>query len=150
MLKMPSLSQRRGFTLIEILIVVAIIGILASVVLVGLGPVQQKGRDARRISDLKQIQTGLELYFAKNGVYPTGPFADWSAFQAALIGAGVGVTNVPQDPSTASTYNYGTTGGTTYTLSTTLEDTGNPALNNDIDGVSDGLGCADPVYCVQL
>src|ERR1035441_6676978 len=72
-----------GFTLIEILIVVAIIAILASVVLVGLGPTQQAGRDARRISDLNEAQNGLELYYNKCGYYP-GPTnaaacAAWSA-----------------------------------------------------------------------
>ena len=45
---------RKGFTLIEILVVVAIISILASVVLVGLGPTRKIGRDARRISDLPE------------------------------------------------------------------------------------------------
>ena len=64
-------KSQQGFTLIEILIVVAIIAILASVVLVGLGPTQAQGRDARRISDLREVQTGLELYYNKNGVYPT-------------------------------------------------------------------------------
>ena len=63
-------NQRKGFTLIEILIVVAIIAILASVVLVGLGPTQQAGRDARRISDLHEVQNGLELYYNKCGYYP--------------------------------------------------------------------------------
>ncbi len=52
-------QERKGFTLIEILIVVAIIAILASVVLVGLAPTQREGRDARRISDLAQVQNGL-------------------------------------------------------------------------------------------
>ena len=61
---------RQGFTLIEILIAVAIISILASVVLVGLGPTQQSGRDARRLSDLHEIQTSLELFYNKCGYYP--------------------------------------------------------------------------------
>ena len=56
--------------MIEILIVVAIIGILASVVLVGLGPTQQSGRDARRLSDLHEVQNAIELYYQKYGIYP--------------------------------------------------------------------------------
>ena len=63
-------KQRQGFTLIEILIVVAIIAILASVVLVGLGPTQQAGRDARRLSDIREAQNALELFYNKCGYYP--------------------------------------------------------------------------------
>lgn len=59
-----------GFTLIELLVVVAIIGILASIVLVSLNGARMKARDARRISDLKAIQTALELYATTHGKYP--------------------------------------------------------------------------------
>ena len=63
-------KKNEGFTLIEILIVVAIIAILASVVLVGLEPTQQAGRDARRVSDLTEVQNGLELFYNACGYYP--------------------------------------------------------------------------------
>lgn len=61
----------RGFTLIELLVVIAIIGILSSVVLASLGTARSKGRDARRLSDLKQIRLALELWNdANSGEYP--------------------------------------------------------------------------------
>jgi len=114
-------NLRKGFTLIEILIVVAIIAILASVVLVGLGPTQQAGRDARRVSDIHEIQNGLELYYNKCGNYPGNGAAacnkivpaTWAgaatSLQAALTGANVGVNNIPNDPSGGTTYYfYGT------------------------------------------
>jgi len=59
-----------GFTLIELLVVIAVIGMLASIVLVSLGPARGKARDARRLSDLKQIQLALQLYYDKYGDYP--------------------------------------------------------------------------------
>lgn len=139
--------NRKGFTLIEMLIVVAVIGVLASLVLVGLGPVQRQGRDARRIQDLRQVQTGLELYFVKNGEYP--PTQDWAALTTTLLGAGVGISNVPKDPTTSQTYVYGSD-GVSYVLKATLEDTGNARLGDDIDGTVQGVDCVDPSYCVQL
>ncbi len=59
-----------GFTLIELLVVIAIIGILASVVLVSLNSSRAKARTVRSITDLKQLQTALELYYDANGSYP--------------------------------------------------------------------------------
>jgi prepilin-type N-terminal cleavage/methylation domain-containing protein len=65
-------ARKHGFTLIELLVVIAIIGLLASVVLASLSSARLKGRDARRLEDLSQIRTGLELYYSKHGHYPGG------------------------------------------------------------------------------
>lgn len=62
--------KNKGFTLIELLVVIAIIGILSSVVLASLNSARAKARDARRISDLKQISLALELYYDSNRSYP--------------------------------------------------------------------------------
>jgi len=65
------MSRQKGFTLIELLVVIAIIGILSSVVLASLNSARKKSRDARRVSDVKQMQLALELYFDSNGGYPS-------------------------------------------------------------------------------
>ena len=65
-----SLHKKNGFTLIELLVVVAIIGILATVVLSSLSSARESARDARRLSDIKTIQTALEIYHLENGSYP--------------------------------------------------------------------------------
>ena len=54
---------QKGFTLIELLVVIAVIGMLASIVLVSLGPVRKKGRDARRMSDIRQINLAMEMCY---------------------------------------------------------------------------------------
>ena len=64
--------KHRGFTLIELLVVIAIIGILSSVVLASLNSAREKARDARRVSDLKQMQVALELYYDSHNAYPVG------------------------------------------------------------------------------
>lgn len=68
-------SRERGFTLIELLVVIAIIGLLASIVLASLESAREKSRNARRVTDLKQYQLALELYYDENGGYPAS--AGW-------------------------------------------------------------------------
>jgi len=64
-------NSKKAYTLIEMLMVVAIIGVLASSILVGLSGTRAKARDSRRITDLKSVQTALELYYSKYNVYPS-------------------------------------------------------------------------------
>jgi prepilin-type N-terminal cleavage/methylation domain-containing protein len=63
---MRGLSKNNGFTLIEMLIVVAIIGLLSSVILTALGPAKDKAKDTRIISDVNQIRSIAETLFANS------------------------------------------------------------------------------------
>lgn len=62
--------KKKGFTLIELLVVVAIIGLLAAIAVVALNNSRAKARDARRLADVRQMQTALELYYLDNSKYP--------------------------------------------------------------------------------
>ena len=69
-------KNKAGFTLIELLVVIAIISLLSSVVMASLNSARSKARDARRISDIKQLQLALGFYYDKYGSYidtRTGP-----------------------------------------------------------------------------
>lgn len=92
-------SKTRGFTLIELLVVIAIIGMLSSVILASLSSARSKSRDARRLSDVKQLQTALELYYASNNSYPISSWTystGWStAFQTAMAPY---MPTLPADP----------------------------------------------------
>lgn len=79
-------SSSKGFTLIELLVVIAIIGLLSTLAVVALNSARQKSRDSKRVADVKQIQTALELYFADNNGYPLG------ATTAPTLGAGTATT----------------------------------------------------------
>ncbi len=64
------MTNKKGFTLIELLVVIAIIALLSTLAVVALGNARQKSRDAKRLSDVKQVQTALELYFTDQNGYP--------------------------------------------------------------------------------
>lgn len=81
------------------MVVVAIIGLLASVVVVATGNARLKSRDAKRLTDIQQIKSGLDLYFSHGSGFP--PTADWNTAQAALGSlscSGTVLLKVPQDP----------------------------------------------------
>jgi type II secretion system protein G len=65
------LKNNRGFTIVELLIVIVVIGILAALVIVTYNGIQQKARDTERKTDIKAIQGHLEAYWADNAKYPT-------------------------------------------------------------------------------
>jgi len=65
------MKYRPGFTLIELLVVIAIIGLLSTLAVISLTSARLKARDSRRVSDIKQVQTALELYFSDCYGYPT-------------------------------------------------------------------------------
>ena len=64
-------SNQKGFTIIELLVVIVIIGILVALALPQLFAAQARGRDTERKNDLKNIKTQLETYYGDNGAYPT-------------------------------------------------------------------------------
>ncbi len=68
-------QANKGFTLVELLVAVGIIGVLASVSIVSINSVRQKARDAKRISEVKQMQNAFEAYMSNNGSYPQGATA---------------------------------------------------------------------------
>lgn len=75
-------ANRSGFTIVELLIVIAIIAILAAIVIVAYNGIQDRARNAIRQSDIKSVQRLVEAYNAQNGTYPkttTNPKANWHA-----------------------------------------------------------------------
>ncbi len=64
------ISYKKGFTLIELLVVISIVSVLSSTVLVALEGAKAKGRDAQRISQIKEVQKALAIYYLNHGEYP--------------------------------------------------------------------------------
>lgn len=159
-------ETKRGFTLIELLVVIAIIGILSSVVLASLNSARKKGRDARRISDLKQLSLALDLYYDANGqTYPIqGGTPNFTTDLTPLVTQGF-ISSLPQDPNNSGTYvySYRSVDGTgavcsaspcsSYLLKSVIEGGATAVPTGDVDDASSAaaaaLVCDDPSYCVR-
>ena len=110
--------MKKAFTLVELLVVIAIIGLLSTLSVVALNSARAKARDARRLSDIKQLRTALDMYYDSAGTYPNSltPGSPLSYGSIAFL------TKVPDDPLSSQHYNYAQTeNGQNYTIDFTLE-----------------------------
>jgi prepilin-type N-terminal cleavage/methylation domain-containing protein len=110
-------NKSKGFTIVELLIVIVVIGILATLVIVTFTGIQQKARNSQRQTDVNAVDSHVEAYYASSGNYPTFSQlsdATWRAANlkgldaAALIGPKAGtLTHTSAAPSgSADGYNY--------------------------------------------
>ena len=102
------MKKQQGFTLIEVTVVISIIGLLASVLLVSFVGVREKARDSRRLADMRQVITALDIYYNEYGRYPDvsasgSGCSGWDtsktpdAFLQSLINEKI-ITKPPVDP----------------------------------------------------
>lgn len=83
---MISLTKKRdqqGFTIVELLIVIVVIGILAALVVTTYAGIQAKARDSKRKTDIASIQTQVEAYYAEANEYPSNANMNSSTWRAA-------------------------------------------------------------------
>ena len=89
-------NRQRGFTLVELLVVSASIGLLSTIGVVSLNQARAKARDAKRLSDVRQLSSILELFYNGQQAYPFSPVA---GTQMSLAGA-PGISGVICDAGT--------------------------------------------------
>lgn len=126
-----------GFTLIELLVVISLIGILATLVMANLNAGRGRARDAQRKSDLRQISTGLRLYYNDNGTYPPAGFFDALWGLEWTDGTTVYMSVLSKDPLPSQVYKYELVDSDNYILSACLE-------NKSDDK---GIVTADTTWC---
>lgn len=121
----------------ELLVVVAIIAILLAVVMISVSSSRQKGRDAKRINDIRSISNALELYLVQNQSYPQG-VAGGSATAALSVLVPNYISSIPKDPSGTDYWYTGLNGSAVcrgYHLGASME-TNNSVLSSDADYIS--------------
>lgn len=127
--------MRKGFTFIEILVVVTIISLLTAVAVVSYSSFLKQSRDAKRKTDLEQIRAALEMYRSNNDEY----------YSASVNGNCVNVvtwlslyiTTIPNDPKNSSGYYYRCIiSANDYTLGAYLENGGSGSCSNCKAGIA--------------
>lgn len=127
---MPQPKKKKGFTFIEILVVVTIIGIITSMGMVMYTEFVKQSRDAKRKGDLENMRGALEMYKSKNNLYPTSiPSSNGLLFGTGDLcdvpdcsSGGIYLKKLPNDPKNPTyNYYYSSSGSSDYVLGTYLE-----------------------------
>jgi len=134
-------NNKKGFTLIELLVVIAIIGLLSTLSVVALNSARARSRDARRVSDVKQIQTALEMYYNEVNQYPPTTAATSTIKSTSTVYmSAIPTAPTPADTSAClSTNSYvytQTDSGASYTL--------RYCVGSETGGIPAGVNTATP------
>lgn len=167
--------KSKGFTLIELMVVIAIIGLLATIITASLGSSRAKSRDARRVTDIKIIQQALQAYYLDNNFFPVNIYAAYNSSDGITPVDGLVPTylTVPVDPgsgtasgqcssapTTAGCYTYkaynvsgscvGNNKPVLYHLGVSLEQKGDNSLLGDSDAPASGGIFSGYIQCNGL
>lgn len=136
--------EKKAFTLIELLIAIAILGILTASLLASYTTTQKRSRDTQRKHDLRQIQEALELYFQDNDAYPTPAPPNGLSFGTSFT-SGEGVVymqEIPSDSRSDRNYFYTQTNNQEYKIYACLENLNDEEIETYSD-VDCGAGCSN-------
>ena len=138
-------NKSKGFTIVELLIVIVVIGILATLVIVTFTGIQQKARDSKRKTDIGAVQAALESYYSSNNTYPT--LADlndstWrttnmKGFDPSALQDPKGNAQTLAGTASATQYGYVVSAGSISTPTTCVDTAGasNPCTNFKISAI---------------
>lgn len=111
--------KKRGFTLIELIVVIAILAALASMISGNISTSLKKGRDAKRKADLEEVTRALEMYYEDNKAYPLT--LTFGSILEDPSTTKIYMQKLPNDPITTKSYQYLSATGTDYKLFACLE-----------------------------
>jgi type II secretion system protein G len=119
-------QNKQGFTIVELLIVIVVIGILAAISVVAYGTIQQSARDTSRTAEVNGLMKAIEQYKIDNGMYPSVG-TDNSGYAVSTLASALVPTymqSIPADPNTSLTnYQYvrGTVASNSYGIRISYE-----------------------------
>jgi prepilin-type N-terminal cleavage/methylation domain-containing protein len=135
-----NLRLKSGFSILELLIVLVIVGILGTVAIYGLGVARAASRDAKRVSDISVLRSGLSQYWLQKASYPVSEAMELGrvgsnavgltslGFTGSEGGGAVILQRIPIGPKANEYYRYkGTTGGYSIRFTTERETAFGPA-----------------------
>jgi prepilin-type N-terminal cleavage/methylation domain-containing protein len=144
-------SLSLGFSLLELLVVISIIGILIAVVSVAFSTAQQTARDARRRADLKAMQDGFEQFFTQND----GAYADSCSGMVSINGVSIFPGGLPKDPKSGDYTCYSESTANRYCICAELDKGGGNAAELSTDSscgsidTSSSNSSTNGYYCLK-
>lgn len=95
-------KTKSGFTIVELLIVIVVIGILAAITIVAYNGIQGRARDTERTADIAQLHKALELFYAENNYYPAVSDVRDTSFRANQLKVSESIVTPPSSATTIS------------------------------------------------
>lgn len=137
------MNRTRGFTIIEVIVVVTVLGILVSVAFFALGKVQKDARDSTRRGNVATITEALEKYYRENGEYPSvrSLVNNYAGNTGAVVAAKLKITTdalrMPQMPAGATNALYSGSLANDYIVYTASDTVNNSACQTSTSGGCD-------------